>query len=71
MNKDASEIDHTEFVYPFCLLPDGYFRYLLLRDEIERRTLLQVQTWDGREVLSVDTVDQDGSEQSEGEPQNG
>lgn len=46
--------------YPFCALPSHYFDRLLWIDSEEResllpRTLLSVETWDGRAVLEIET----------------
>lgn len=55
MTRDRS--DEVEIRYPFCLLPENYFHYLLSNSESETRTLFSIRTWDGREILSVDTVE--------------
>ena len=42
-----------EEVYPYCYLPEDYFRRLARRGANPNRRLLSVSTWDGREILSV------------------
>ena len=49
--------------YPYCALPDGFYDRLTLRKKLQidridtnERTLFSIRTWDGRDVLKIDSV---------------
>ena len=54
-NGDSSSEEH-----PHCALPNHYFDYMLSKMKTENshsRSLLSVETWEGRTVVSVETTD--------------
>ena len=49
--------------YPYCALPEGFYDRLTLRKTLQidridtnERTLFSIRTWDGRDVLKIDSV---------------
>lgn len=49
--------------HPYCALPEGFFDHLSLRKKLEidridsnERTLFSVRTWDGREVMKIESL---------------
>lgn len=65
LNLNQSELleeKEHEHYYPHCILPEHFFsrtqfikaRNLATNHYLDRRVLFSVQTWDGREVVSVE-----------------
>ena len=40
---------------PYCLIPENFFSYAIAKKAMEsnKRILLSVSTWDGRDVISI------------------
>jgi hypothetical protein len=59
----VSQTQQPQSEYAYCAIPDGFFDRLTLRKKLEidridtnERTLFSVRTWDGREVMKIESV---------------
>lgn len=45
--------DEGSAFYPHCVLPPHFFDAMIARGAVDRRELLSIQTWGGRDVMAI------------------
>lgn len=45
--------DEGSAFYPHCILPPHFFDAVIAKGRIDRRELLSIQTWGGRDVMAI------------------
>ena len=50
--KTADEVSEQE-IFSHCVLPEGFFDYAIAQSKSGKTSLLTIESWDGRSVMSV------------------